>query len=89
MLRRSATAHGFTLLAGEGHSGKTTAALACAKAGWRYAGDDFVAVNSETGRDRAAVLLRTAAPCSRRYLQEFHRRNHTGLGLQRRAASLS
>lgn len=43
-------APGFTLLAGEGHSGKTTAALACAKAGWRYAGDDFVAVNSETGR---------------------------------------
>ncbi|MET4390479.1 hypothetical protein ABIB73_006261 [Bradyrhizobium sp. F1.4.3] len=41
---------GFTLLAGEGHSGKTTAALACAKAGWRYAGDDFVAVNSETGQ---------------------------------------
>ncbi|MCK1389102.1 hypothetical protein [Bradyrhizobium sp. 21] len=41
---------GFALLAGEGHSGKTTAALACAKAGWRYAGDDFVAVNSETGR---------------------------------------
>ena len=41
---------GFTLLAGEGHSGKTTAALACAKAGWRYAGDDFVAVNSNTGQ---------------------------------------
>ena len=41
---------GFTLLAGEGHSGKTTAALACAKAGWRYAGDDFVAVNSKTGQ---------------------------------------
>jgi len=41
---------GFTLLAGEGHSGKTTAALACAKAGWRYAGDDFVAVNSQNGR---------------------------------------
>lgn len=40
---------GFALLAGEGHSGKTTAALACAKAGWRYAGDDFVAVNSESG----------------------------------------
>ena len=40
---------GFTLLAGEGHSGKTTAALACVKAGWRYAGDDFVAVNSATG----------------------------------------
>ncbi|WP_092023427.1 hypothetical protein [Bradyrhizobium sp. OK095] len=41
---------GFTLLAGEGHSGKTTAALACTKAGWRYAGDDFVAVNSATGQ---------------------------------------
>ncbi|MCK1359098.1 hypothetical protein [Bradyrhizobium sp. 199] len=41
---------GFTLLAGEGHSGKTTAALACAKAGWLYAGDDFIAVNSETGQ---------------------------------------
>ncbi|WP_415022838.1 hypothetical protein [Bradyrhizobium sp.] len=41
---------GFALLAGEGHSGKTTAALACAKAGWRYAGDDFVAVNSDTGQ---------------------------------------
>jgi hypothetical protein len=40
---------GFTLLAGEGHSGKTTAALACVKAGWRYAGDDFVVVNSATG----------------------------------------
>jgi hypothetical protein len=44
------TSNGFTLLAGEGHSGKTTAALACAKAGWLYAGDDFVAVNSETGQ---------------------------------------
>lgn len=41
---------GFTLLAGEGHSGKTTAALACARDGWLYAGDDFVAVNSFTGR---------------------------------------
>ncbi|MBK3665783.1 hypothetical protein JJE66_31750 [Bradyrhizobium diazoefficiens] len=43
------SAAGFTLLAGEGHSGKTTAALACVKAGWRYAGDDFVAVNGATG----------------------------------------
>ncbi|MBR0723605.1 hypothetical protein [Bradyrhizobium manausense] len=40
---------GFALLAGEGHSGKTTAALACVKAGWCYAGDDFVAVNSASG----------------------------------------
>jgi len=36
------------LLAGIGRAGKTTAALACALAGWDYAGDDFVLVNSQT-----------------------------------------
>lgn len=39
----------FVLLAGKGRSGKTTAALACAQAGWHYAGDDFVSVNTLTG----------------------------------------
>ena len=38
----------FALLAGKGRSGKTTAALACARAGWSYAGDDYVLVNSAT-----------------------------------------
>ena len=33
------------LLAGEGRVGKTTAALACARAGWDYAGDDYVFTN--------------------------------------------
>jgi hypothetical protein len=33
------------LLAGDGRTGKTTAALSCARAGWDYAGDDFVYVN--------------------------------------------
>jgi len=33
------------LLAGEGRVGKTTAALACARAGWDYAGDDYVFAN--------------------------------------------
>ncbi len=40
----------FILLAGKGRSGKTTAALACAKAGWCYAGDDFVFVDTQNGR---------------------------------------
>ena len=40
----------FLLLAGKGKAGKTTAALACARAGWQYAGDDYVFTNSETGR---------------------------------------
>ena len=40
----------FVLLAGKGHSGKTTSALACAQAGWHYAGDDFVLAHSRSGR---------------------------------------
>ena len=39
----------FLLLAGKGHAGKTTAALACAYAGWDYAGDDYIFTNSLTG----------------------------------------
>lgn len=39
----------FLLLAGKGKSGKTTASLACASAGWDYAGDDFVFANTDTG----------------------------------------
>jgi len=33
-------------LAGPGRAGKTTAAIACVHAGWDYAGDDYVLVNS-------------------------------------------
>jgi hypothetical protein len=40
----------FLLLAGEGRSGKTTAALACAQAGWDYAGDDYVIAHTKSGR---------------------------------------
>jgi hypothetical protein len=36
------------LLAGKGKAGKTTAALACARAGWDYAGDDYIFVNTVT-----------------------------------------
>ncbi len=34
------------LFAGPGRAGKTTTALACARAGWDFAGDDFVLVDS-------------------------------------------
>ena len=39
----------FILLAGPGRSGKTTAALACAEAGWDYAGDDYVIADTKRG----------------------------------------
>jgi len=38
------------VLAGKGRTGKTTASLACARAGWTFAGDDFVFANSLDGR---------------------------------------
>jgi hypothetical protein len=40
----------FLLLAGKGRTGKTTASLACARAGWDYAGDDFVFTHTVSGR---------------------------------------
>ena len=39
-------AHGGVLLGGKGGVGKSTTALACLRAGWRYAGDDYVLVNT-------------------------------------------
>src|SRR5260370_14529430 len=38
------------LFAGKGRSGKSTAALACAEAGWDYAGDDYILANTQTGQ---------------------------------------
>jgi hypothetical protein len=38
------------LLAGGGRVGKTTAAVACAEAGWDYAGDDYVYANTTNGQ---------------------------------------
>ncbi len=46
----------FLALAGHAGAGKTTAALACAAAGWQYAGDDFVLVNADTS-DVAPLYL--------------------------------
>jgi hypothetical protein len=39
-------AHGGVLLGGRGGAGKSTTALACLRAGWRYAGDDYVLVST-------------------------------------------
>jgi hypothetical protein len=38
------------LLAGKGRAGKSTAALACARRGWDYIGDDYVCAETSTGR---------------------------------------
>lgn len=40
----------FLVVAGPSRSGKTTASLACARAGWAFAGDDFVLLDADTGR---------------------------------------
>lgn len=39
----------FLLLLGPGKAGKSTATLACVRAGWDYAGDDFVLLNPQSG----------------------------------------
>ena len=44
----------FLLLLGPGGAGKSTATLACIRAGWDYAGDDFLLLNP--GRGRVAPL---------------------------------
>ena len=38
------------LLAGKGRAGKSTAALACARQGWDYIGDDYVCAETSSGR---------------------------------------
>ena len=40
----------FLLFAGRGRSGKSTAALACARTGWDYAGDDYIITEPEKCR---------------------------------------
>jgi hypothetical protein len=40
-------AHGGVLLGGKGGVGKSTTALACVRAGWRYAGDDYVLIKAK------------------------------------------
>ena len=51
----------FLLLVGKGRAGKSTAALACGRAGWDYAGDDYVLFDTQFARHRADVYVRTAS----------------------------
>jgi hypothetical protein len=83
----------FLLLGGLGKSGKTTASLACARAGWRYAGDDYVFVDSTSGRieplyrsarlrldmaDNFSDLLRMSTALSRENHEMRHELRLTG-----------
>ena len=43
------------LLAGKGRTGKTTAALSCARNGWDYAGDDFIYIDTASGEIKFAI----------------------------------
>src|SRR5262249_41636965 len=43
------SAEGGVLLAGGSGAGKSTVALSCVRAGWRYAGDDYLAVRTDGG----------------------------------------
>jgi hypothetical protein len=52
-------AKGGVLIGGKGGAGKSTTALACLRAGWRYAGDDYVLINS-TPQPRVENLFATA-----------------------------
>ena len=47
-----AVGHGgrMLMLAGKGRVGKSTAALACTRAGWSYAGDDYIMADTATGQ---------------------------------------
>lgn len=57
----------FLTLAGGAGVGKTTAALACAMAGWDYAGDDFALIDSEGGRVAplySSARTRSTAPAA-------------------------
>lgn len=55
-----ATPHGAALLAGRGGSGKSTTAMACAAAGLRYLGDDYVLVAEDSGRAMVHSIYATA-----------------------------
>jgi hypothetical protein len=52
-------AKGGVLIGGKGGAGKSTTALACLRAGWRYAGDDYVLISS-TPEPRVENLFGTA-----------------------------
>lgn len=64
----------FLLLAGPGGSGKSTAAVACAAAGWDYAGDDFVMVEPLARRVEPIYASARLRPGAVDLLGDFARR---------------
>jgi hypothetical protein len=53
-------AEGGVLLAGGPGAGKSTTVLSCVRAGWLYAGDDFIAINSDGDEALAGNLYGSA-----------------------------
>jgi hypothetical protein len=70
------------LLAGDGRAGKTTAAVACLRAGWDYGGDDSVLANTTTARIEAlyssARVRADIAPSFPDLINETTEVSHTG-----------
>jgi hypothetical protein len=58
--------HGAALLVGPGGSGKSTTALLCLQAGWRYLADDYCVI--EPGSPPTAFSLYNTAKLARRWL---------------------
>lgn len=61
----------FFMIAGNGNSGKSTAALACARAGWDYAGDDFVLTNADSGDVAPLFMSARLRPAMNKEFQDW------------------
>ena len=61
----------FLMLAGAGSSGKSTAALACAHAGWDYAGDDYVLADVEDAEVAPLYASARLRPATRHMFAEW------------------
>lgn len=72
--------HGkMLLLAGPGGSGKSTAAIACAAAGWDYAGDDFVLVEPQRGAIEPIYTSARVRPATAEAFPEFVAKTQVGV----------
>jgi hypothetical protein len=56
-------ADGGVLLAGAGGVGKSTTVLTCVRAGWLYAGDDYLAIRTNDGQAHVGNLYGSARLC--------------------------
>ncbi len=72
----------FLILAGAGNSGKSTAALACARAGWDYAGDDYVLADVERGEVAPLYASARLRPAMKDVFSEWVMRGERSMGAQ-------